>query len=83
MVLLPRLAQRTGACVLFSFMERLPRGAGYRLHFLPAPGGIEDVDIAVACRALNRGVEDCVRIAFAQYQWTYKRYPSAPASSER
>jgi KDO2-lipid IV(A) lauroyltransferase len=83
MVLLPRLAQRTGACVLFSFMERLPRGAGYRLHFLPAPAGIEDVDIAVACGALNRGVEDCVRIAFAQYQWTYKRYPSAPSSSGR
>jgi KDO2-lipid IV(A) lauroyltransferase len=79
MVLLPRLAQRTGATVLFSFMERLPYGAGYRLHFLPAPQAIADPDIEVACCALNRGVEDCVRIAFNQYQWTYKRFPSAPA----
>lgn len=77
MVLLPRLAERTGACVLFSFVERLPRGAGFRVHFLPAPIGIADPDIGVACAALNRGVEDCVRLAFAQYQWTYKRWPNS------
>lgn len=76
MVLLPRLARRTGASVLFAFAERLPRGAGYRLHFLPAPEAIADEDLDVACAALNRGVEDCVRIAFAQYQWTYKRWPA-------
>lgn len=75
MVLLPRLAERTGAGVLFSFVERLPRGAGYRLHFLPAPASIANPDLDTACAALNRGVEDCVRLAFAQYQWTYKRYP--------
>jgi Kdo2-lipid IVA lauroyltransferase/acyltransferase len=34
-----------------------------------------DPDIGVACTALNRGVEDCVALAFAQYQWEYKRYP--------
>jgi KDO2-lipid IV(A) lauroyltransferase len=75
MVLLPRLAQRTGAAVLFSFIERLPRGAGYRLHLLPAPDALADPDLVVACAALNRGVEDCVRLAFTQYQWTYKRFP--------
>ncbi len=75
MVLLPRLAQRTGATVLFAFMERLPRGAGYRLHFLPAANGIDDADTQIACAALNRGVEDCVRLAFTQYQWSYKRWP--------
>ena len=74
MVLLPRLARRTGASVLFAFTERLPRGAGYRLHFLPAPEAIADEDLHVACAALNQGVEDCVRLAFAQYQWTYKRW---------
>jgi KDO2-lipid IV(A) lauroyltransferase len=81
MVLLPRLAQRTGATVLFGFMERLPRGAGYRLHFVAAPEDIANADIGIACAALNRGVEDCVRIAFTQYQWTYKRYPSAPVAA--
>lgn len=77
MVLLPRLAERTGASVLFAFAERLPRGAGYRLHFVPAPAGIADPDLDIACAALNRGVETCVRRAFAQYQWTYKRWSSA------
>lgn len=74
MVLLPRLAARTGATVLFAFAERLPRGEGFRIHLLPAPAGLDDADLAVACRALNRGVEQCVELAFAQYQWHYKRY---------
>ena len=74
MVLLPRLAARTGATVLFAFAERLPAGAGYRVHLLPAPEGIADPDPAVACATLNRGVQDCVELAFTQYQWQYKRW---------
>ncbi len=74
MVLLPRLAARTGATVLFAFAERLPDGAGYRVHLLPAPAGVADADLGIACAALNRGVQDCVELAFAQYQWQYKRY---------
>ncbi|HET6430617.1 lipid A biosynthesis acyltransferase [Dyella sp.] len=74
MVLLPRLAARTGATVLFAFAERLPRGAGFRIHLLPAPAQLVDADLAVACSALNRGVEACVERAFAQYQWQYKRF---------
>src|SRR5699024_1606278 len=73
-VLLPRLAARTGATVLYAFAERLPRGRGYRVHFLPAPEGIADADMVVACRALNRGVEQCVERAVAQYQWKYRRF---------
>ncbi|MGH8160225.1 MAG: lipid A biosynthesis acyltransferase [Rhodanobacter sp.] len=74
MVLLPRLAARTGATVLFAFAERLPHGAGYRIHLLPAPERLADAGPAVACAALNQGVQDCVELAFAQYQWQYKRY---------
>jgi KDO2-lipid IV(A) lauroyltransferase len=78
MVLLSRLAQRTGATVLFAFAERLPRGAGFRIHILPAPHGIADDDLPSAVAALNRGVEDCVCMAPAQYQWAYKRYSIRP-----
>jgi KDO2-lipid IV(A) lauroyltransferase len=74
MVLLPRLAARTRASVLFAFAERLPRGAGYRIHILPAPARLANADMAVACAALNQGVEQCVELAFDQYQWQYKRY---------
>jgi len=78
MVLLSRLAQRTGATVLFAFVERLPRARGYALHFLPAPADIADPDLPCAVTALNRGVEDCVRLAPLQYQWHYKRYFAQP-----
>ena len=78
MVLVSRLAQRTGCAVLFAFAERLPRGAGYRIHFRPAPDGIADPDLAHAVAALNQGVEDCVHQAFTQYQWHYKRYQYRP-----
>ena len=74
MVLLPRLAARTGASVLYAFAERLPRGAGFRIHLLPAPADLTDADPAIACGALNQGVQECVELAFAQYQWQYKRY---------
>jgi len=74
MVLLPRLAARTGATVLFAFAERLPRGGGYRVHFLPAPVGLADANLDAACRALNHGVELCVERAFTQYQWHYRRF---------
>ncbi len=74
MVLLPRLAARTGATVVFAFAERLADCAGYRVHLLPAPETIVDPNLAVACSALNQGVQNCVDLAFAQYQWQYKRY---------
>jgi KDO2-lipid IV(A) lauroyltransferase len=83
MVLLTRLAQRTGAVVLFAFAERLPRAAGYRLHFLEAPADIASPDLPTAVAALNCGIENCVRLAPAQYQWHYKRYKIRPPGDAR
>lgn len=80
MVLLSRLAARTGATVLFAFVERLPHAAGYVLHFLPAPAGIDNDDLPTAVAALNGGVENCVRVAPTQYQWHYKRYSIRPST---
>lgn len=78
MVLLPRLARRTGATVLFAFAERLPNGQGFCLHFSAAPQDIASSDTDLACRALNQGVENCVEQAFTQYQWHYKRFRQRP-----
>lgn len=83
MVLVPRLAERTGATVLFAFAERLPRGAGYRIHVQAAPDDIANVDLRIACAALNLGVEQCVRRAPLQYQWNYKRYSISPPGTRR
>lgn len=81
MVLLPRLAARTGAIVLFAFAERLAHGTGYRIHLLPAPEGLTDADPGKACAALNVGVQSCVELAFTQYQWQYKRYSADDRTS--
>jgi KDO2-lipid IV(A) lauroyltransferase len=78
MVLINRLARKTGAAVLFSFGERLSGGGGFRLHWYPAPEGIDDADPEVAATALNLGVEQCVRLCPEQYQWSYKRFEATP-----
>lgn len=78
MLLVNNLAKRTGATVLFTFAERLSAGKGYKLHVLDAPDGIAADDTVVAATALNQGVELCVHMATAQYQWTYKRFKYQP-----
>lgn len=78
MLLVNRLARKTGARVVFLFAERLPQGKGFRVHCLPAPEVVAAEDPVVAAAALNRGVEACIRVAPAQYQWTYKRFRHRP-----
>ncbi|MBN8737596.1 MAG: lysophospholipid acyltransferase family protein [Xanthomonadales bacterium] len=80
MTLLPRLARRTGATVLMLFVERLPRARGFRVHFREPPAAIRDDDPLAACTALNAGIEACVRDAFTQYQWNYKRFKARAGS---
>ncbi|MBV2208556.1 MAG: lauroyl acyltransferase [Thermomonas sp.] len=83
MTLLGRLANRSGAQVLFCWFQRLPGNGAPRfaLHVEAAPEGIADADSKVAVAALNRGVEAVAQRAFSQYQWTYKRYTLRPPES--
>lgn len=74
MTLLPRLAQRSGAEMLITVMERLPRGRGFRAHFWPAEPGVASADPVEAATAVNREVERCVALAPHQYMWNYKRF---------
>lgn len=74
MSLLSRLAARTGASVLIAWAERLPHGAGYRIHLQPASAEVAADNLAQAVAALDRDIERAVRLAPAQYQWTYKRF---------
>jgi KDO2-lipid IV(A) lauroyltransferase len=80
MTLLPRLLRRTQANVLMLFVERLPRSAGYLIHFRATPAALRDPELTTACAALNGAVEECVHLAFAQYQWNYKRFKPRPGS---
>lgn len=78
MTLVNNLAKRSGATVLMSFAQRLPAGQGYRLHVSPPLNGINDADAVIAATALNQAIADCVNLAPAQYQWTYKRFKHQP-----
>lgn len=74
MSLLGRLANSTGAAVVFAYALRLPEGQGFSIHFQPADAEVADPCADTALCALNRGIEACVRTAPEQYQWTYKRF---------
>jgi KDO2-lipid IV(A) lauroyltransferase len=84
MTLLPRLASRSRAAVIFAYAERLPQARGFHLHFAAAPAGIDADDPITAATALNAGVEACVRQLPEQYQWTYKRFKTrSPGVAQR
>ena len=73
MTLLPRLARSTNAAVLFFFAERLPKGAGYRVHIEPMSEMFSD-NRDTAARQTNQMVEALIARAPAQYLWAYNRY---------
>jgi KDO2-lipid IV(A) lauroyltransferase len=79
MTLLPRLAARTGAPVLFAWCERIGDSAAFALHFAAAPLELAAADPNVGVHALNAAVERIARRDPAQYQWTYKRYTLRPS----
>lgn len=72
MSLVARLAQKTGAKVIFTYAKRTPQG--FNINFLPAPDNIASKDLELACTALNLGVEQCLNNCPSQYQWGYKRF---------
>jgi len=79
MDLVSKLAARTGAPVWFFLAERLPFGRGFRYHLVPAPPGIADPETGP--RALNEGLETCIRRLPGQYWWSYKRFRRRPAGA--
>lgn len=77
-VLLPRMAQRTGALVIFAVCERL-KGGKYRVHVFKADDEIYSKDMREALTAVNKGVERCIEVDPNQYLWAYKRFRNQPA----
>ncbi len=87
MTLLPRLAESSGAEVVFFFAERLPDGRGYRMHFVPMDEPYS-TDKEIAARQTNAMVERLIEMAPSQYLWSYNRYkrpagaPPPPETTE-
>jgi len=77
MTLVGRLAESSGAAVLMAYVERLPKGAGYAIHFIP----LEFVPDTPITRQINAALEKVVRACPTQYLWSYNRY-KVPAGIE-
>ncbi len=72
MTLAARLTE-TGATTLMAWGERLPGGAGYRLHFRPPSQALVG-DTVQRAQQINDEIERLIRECPAQYLWGYNRY---------
>jgi len=75
MTLATRLVQQTGAELLLTWAERLPRGAGYVQRFYAFPEELPD-DPAESARRINHAMERLILQCPQQYLWGYHRYKS-------
>jgi len=78
MTFMSKLAIRTGAPVVFTAVERLPKGDGYRVHYFQPDDKIYSDDDVTSATELNRCVEKCINVAPEQYMWNYKRFRKHP-----
>ena len=74
--LIPKLAERSQAPVIFAYTEA--SAAGFDLYFEIADPQIHDKDLSLATKAMNAQVETIAKRDLRQYQWTYKRYTLRP-----
>jgi KDO2-lipid IV(A) lauroyltransferase len=74
MTLAARLVQQTGAALLLIWGERLPGGAGFVVHVLPAPEIPKAASNEDAAAIVNAAMESVIRRAPGQYLWGYHRY---------
>jgi len=81
MTLLPRLAGRSGATVLYAWCQRIGPGPQFALHVEPADAEIHHPGLPAALAALNTQIERIARRDPVQYQWTYKRFKARPEGS--
>jgi KDO2-lipid IV(A) lauroyltransferase len=76
-VLLPRMAQRFDAKVLFATCERL-KGGRFQVHIFKADDALYDENMQLAAAAVNRGIERCIDVDREQNLWAYKRFRNRP-----
>jgi len=76
-VLLPRMAQRTGAPVIFAVCERR-KGGRYCVHLIKTDASLYSEDMREALTEVNRCIERCIAVDTEQYLWAYKRFRNRP-----
>lgn len=73
MTLAAKLALQTGVAVILTAGERLPRGEGWRIHYVRLDEPLDD-DINDVVKSINRAMETLIRRFPEQYLWSYSRY---------
>ena len=73
MTLPAKLAQLGHAAVILVYAERLPRGEGFTVRFVPFDGQLEGSGAEQAA-TINRAMEQLIARCPAQYFWSYNRY---------
>ncbi len=73
MTLPAKLAQLGRADILLVYAERLPRGRGYAIRFVPFDGELGGTQAEQAA-SINRAMEKLIALCPAQYFWSYNRY---------
>ena len=73
MTLPAKLAQLGKADILLVYAERLPKGRGYVVRFVPFEGELSGGPAEQAA-SINRAMEQLIARAPAQYFWSYNRY---------
>jgi KDO2-lipid IV(A) lauroyltransferase len=73
MTLPAKLAQLGKADILLVYAERLPKGRGYVVRFVPFEGELSGNPAGQAA-AINRAMEQLIARCPAQYFWSYNRY---------
>jgi Kdo2-lipid IVA lauroyltransferase/acyltransferase len=77
--LIPKLAERSQAPVVFAYTEATAEG--FDLFFEAAEAHIQDKNLLLATQVMNAQVEAIAKRDLRQYQWTYKRYTLRPPDS--
>lgn len=73
MTLPAKMLEMSGTTMILAFAERLPRGRGYTLHFLPFSMA-EGLTPQQQVRAINAAMEQLISLCPAQYFWSYNHY---------
>jgi len=75
-----RLASQTNVVVLMVAAERLPKGRGWRLHFVRVPEPLPTSAVEQAT-LINTAMESLIRRFPEQYLWSYNRYKGPGGAS--
>jgi len=78
MTLLPKLAKKTNAVVLYTYAQRLENSSGFKMIFRESGKDLAELDLETATTQMNLDVEKLIRETPHQYQWTYKRFKRRP-----